>query len=125
MQAADWMEIYRGAPPAGRRRVLLDTPAAALYLGLPRYRLFDWRRRKCGPRFLRVNDSVLYELDALNEFIDARLEQFNRLPRPTGGRLPGGRNKPKQPPESANGVLSPVERMRRFAEGELAKKEQT
>ena len=76
--------------------------------------LEHWRQRRCGPSFIRVNRSVLYPLDGLDAFLDARLQQFRRLPRPMGGRLPGGKNRPKKPRE-ADPLLSPVERMQRLA----------
>ncbi len=122
MQAATTIEIHEGSPPAGRRRILFDTRAAAAYFGVPCYWLEHWRQRRCGPSFIRVNRSVLYPLDLLDDFIDKRLEQFHRLPRPMGGRLPGGRNRPRKLPEAA-APLTPIARMKRFAEAELAQKE--
>ncbi len=119
-------EIYSGAPPGGRRRLLLTADAAARYLGVSPERLCKWRFRRCGPPFLKIGSarrgSIHYELAALDRFLDAQAAQFRPL-RPRAGRPIGARNRLKKPPESANGALSPVERMRRFVEGELAQKE--
>lgn len=101
-------EIYSGAPPPGPRIALLDTRAAAAYLGVRMKSLFNWRQRRCGPTYLRVGGergvplpdqrtgSVFYPLAELDRFLEAMAVRDRRLPRPTVGRLPGGHNKPKR-----------------------------
>jgi hypothetical protein len=94
---------------------LLRTDEAAAYLAVSPETLCAWRRRRIGPPYFRfrgasVRDqsyvhhdwptkksgTIGYPLGELIAFIERYTVQAGRLPRPFAGRLPGGKNRPRE-----------------------------
>lgn len=88
----------------------LPTETAARLLGVSPGTLRSWRQRSLGPAYVRLpggnarrgkyweekaGGTIVYPIDKLREFAEARLVETGRMPRPIPGRLPGGTNKPK------------------------------
>ena len=55
-----------------KNRVLLRPEQAAEYLGLVSGTLENWRGRRQGPDWIKVGGAVRYDLDALNQWLDAQ-----------------------------------------------------
>ena len=88
-------------------RQFLPTALAAIYLGVSPECMRSWRRRGIGPVYFRLpgghigrarrywgekaNGRILYRIEDLKDFIEARAVQAGRLPRPFAGRLPESR----------------------------------
>lgn len=55
-----------------RQRDLLDTTAAARYVGLAARTLIRWRVEGNGPTFLKLGGAVRYEMPELDRWINAQ-----------------------------------------------------
>jgi excisionase family DNA binding protein len=53
----------------------LTTPQAAAYLGISPRTLEDWRLTGFGPSFMKLGRRVLYRMQDLLDFIEARLRR--------------------------------------------------
>lgn len=51
---------------------LLDTPAAAAYLGMEAGTLENWRYKGYGPKFVHLGRAVRYDIRDLDAWIEAR-----------------------------------------------------
>jgi hypothetical protein len=77
----------------------LTTANAAHFLNIKATLLRSWRSRRIGPTYIKINrqprGAVLYREADLVAFLRDSVVLAERMPRPMGGRLPGGKNKPK------------------------------
>ena len=57
----------------GRNENILTTKEAAEFLGLKEKTLRIWRMDKKGPNYIRINRSIRYRRDDLDEFVANRM----------------------------------------------------
>lgn len=50
---------------------LLTTDEASAFLAVPLRTMEDWRRRRCGPSFIRLPHGVRYRREDLDAWIEA------------------------------------------------------
>jgi hypothetical protein len=59
-------QTAQGHPPAPT----ITEPDAARYLSHSVFALRDWRRRGCGPDYIRFGRSIRYTIAALDRFLE-------------------------------------------------------
>jgi Helix-turn-helix domain len=74
----------------------MTTANVANLLGVSTSLLRVWRCRGIGINYVRVNGTgkkIMYPRTAVEAFLRANMVTASRMPRPMGGRLPGGKNR--------------------------------
>jgi len=67
----------RGHSP---RRPLLTEAEVQRHFGFRKRTLQDWRRRGCGPRYVKIHTRVFYAIEDIETFIDAHKRQSTSVP---------------------------------------------
>lgn len=69
------MTASRRKPTSAKADHLMDTPTLAAYLDVEAETVKEWRRRREGPPYIRINGRLVrYRLSAVDEWLESQTE---------------------------------------------------